>query len=50
VRARCGQRVTREERGMTSDGVEITGPQGERYGEVLTPAALGLIAALHREL
>jgi malate synthase len=35
---------------MTSDGVEITGPQGERYGEVLTPAALGLIAALHREL
>ena len=35
---------------MTSDGVEITGPQGERYGEVLTPAALSLIAALHREL
>ena len=35
---------------MTSDGVEITGPQGERYGEVLTPAALGLIAALHRVL
>src|SRR6185369_854620 len=35
---------------MTSDGVEITGPQGERYGEVLTPAALGLIVALHREL
>ena len=35
---------------MTSDGVEITGPQGGRYGEVLTPAALGLVAALHREL
>ena len=35
---------------MTSDGVEITGPQGDRYGEVLTPDALGLIAALHREL
>jgi malate synthase len=35
---------------MTSDGVEITGPQGDRFGEVLTPEALGLVAALHREL
>jgi malate synthase len=35
---------------MTSDGVEITGPRRDRYDEVLTPAAVGLIAALHREL
>jgi malate synthase len=35
---------------MTSDGVEITGPRGDRYDEVLTPEALSLIAALHREL
>jgi malate synthase len=35
---------------MTSDGVEITGPQGDRFDEVLTPEALGLVAALHREL
>jgi malate synthase len=35
---------------MTSDGVEITGPQGDRFNEVLTPEALGLVAALHREL
>jgi malate synthase len=35
---------------MTSDGVEITGPRRDRYDEVLTPAAVSLIAALHREL
>ena len=33
----------------TVDGVEITGPMGERYDEVLTPRALELIARLHRE-
>jgi malate synthase len=33
----------------TVDGVEITGPMGERFDEVLTPRALGLIALLHRE-
>jgi malate synthase len=33
-----------------SDGVEITGPAGDRYGEILTSEALGLVAALHREL
>jgi malate synthase len=35
---------------MTSDGVEITGPRGDRFDEVLTPEALGLVVALHREL
>jgi malate synthase len=35
---------------MTSDGVEITGPRRDRYDEVLTPAAVSLIAALQREL
>jgi len=30
--------------------VEITGPAGERYEEILTPEALGLLAALHGEL
>jgi malate synthase len=32
------------------DGVEITGPAGDRYDEILTSEALGLVAALHREL
>jgi malate synthase len=31
-------------------GVEITGPVHERYDEVLTPAALELLALLHRRL
>ncbi|HEX9358282.1 MAG TPA: malate synthase A [Streptosporangiaceae bacterium] len=35
---------------MASEGVQITGPQGDRYEEVLTPEALGLVAALQREL
>jgi malate synthase len=30
--------------------VEITGPAGERYDEILTPKALELLAALHDEL
>jgi malate synthase len=30
------------------DGVEVLGPIGERYEEVLTAEALGLLAALHR--
>src|SRR6266545_5972085 len=42
--------MTWEERGMASEGVQITGPQGDRYEEVLTPEALGLVAALQREL
>ena len=42
--------MTWEERGMASDGVEITGPKGDRFDEVLTPEAVGLVAALHREL
>jgi malate synthase len=33
-----------------TDGVQITGPVGDRYDEILTEEALGLIAALHREL
>jgi malate synthase len=39
-----------EERGMASDGVEITGPMRDRFDEVLTPEAVGLVAALQREL
>jgi malate synthase len=34
----------------TVDGVEITGPMGPRFDEILTSQALGLIALLHREL
>ncbi|GAA2135042.1 malate synthase A [Actinomadura napierensis] len=32
------------------EGVEVDGPLGERYEEILTPEALGLLAALQREL
>ncbi|GAA4208527.1 malate synthase A [Actinocatenispora rupis] len=32
----------------TPDGVEVTGPIGDRYDEVLTAEALGLLADLHR--
>ena len=32
------------------DGVEVTGPAGDRYDEILTPGALALIARLQREL
>ena len=32
------------------DGVEVTGPMGPRFEEVLTPQALELVALLHREL
>src|SRR5882757_5926934 len=35
---------------MTSEGVEITGPRGDRFDEVLTPDAVSLVAALQREL
>ncbi|GAB3983351.1 malate synthase A [Actinoallomurus acanthiterrae] len=31
------------------DGVELTGPVHERYDEILTPEALGFLAALQRE-
>jgi malate synthase len=34
----------------TLSGVEIAGPSGSRYDEILTPEALDLIAVLHREL
>ena len=30
-------------------GVEIVGPMNERYGEILAPEALDLLAGLHRE-
>jgi malate synthase len=33
-----------------ASGVEIAGPAGSRYDEILTPEALDLIALLHREL
>jgi malate synthase len=42
--------MTWEERGMASDGVEITGPKRDHFDEVLSPGAVGLVAALHREL
>ena len=33
-----------------TDGVEITGPSGDRYDEILTPEAISLISTLHGEL
>ena len=33
-----------------TERVEITGPYGDRYDEILTPRAIDLIAALHAEL
>src|ERR1700722_3781560 len=33
-----------------SSGVEISGPAGSRYEEILTPEALDLVGVLHREL
>ena len=33
-----------------TEHVEITGPNGDRYDEILTPQAIDLIAALHAEL
>ena len=33
-----------------SSGVEIAGPAGSRYDEILTPEALDLVGVLHREL
>src|SRR5579872_1577167 len=33
-----------------TESVQITGPSGDRYDEVLTPRAIELIAALHAEL
>src|ERR1700729_2503409 len=33
-----------------TEHVEITGPYGDRYDEILTPQAIDLIAALHAEL
>ena len=33
-----------------ASGVEIAGPSGSRYDEILTPEALSLVAVLHREL
>jgi malate synthase len=34
---------------VAAEGVEVRGPVEGRYGEVLTPAALGFVARLHRE-
>ncbi|WP_242890463.1 malate synthase A [Actinomadura litoris] len=31
------------------EGIEVTGPLGDRYEEILTPEALGLLALLQRE-
>src|SRR5580700_1005190 len=33
-----------------TESVQITGPSGDRYDEILTPRAVELIAALHAEL
>jgi len=33
-----------------SDGIQVTGPASDRYEEILTPAALDLVALLQREL
>src|SRR5580693_6927428 len=33
-----------------TERVQVTGPSGERYEEILTPQAIELIAALHAEL
>jgi len=33
-----------------TEGVQITGPAGDRYDEILTSEALALLATLHREL
>jgi len=33
-----------------TERVEITGPYGDRYDEILTPQAIDLIALLHAEL
>ena len=33
-----------------TERVEITGPSGDRYDEILTPQAIELIATLHDEL
>ncbi len=33
-----------------SSGVEIAGPSGSRYDEILTPEAMDLVGVLHREL
>ena len=40
----------REHRMPGSDGIEVTGPHGDRYDEILTPEALALVARLQREL
>jgi len=39
-----------EEELIMSERVEITGPAGDRYEEILTPQALELLTALHGEL
>jgi malate synthase len=33
-----------------TEGVQVTGPAGDRYDEILTPGALALVAGLQREL
>jgi malate synthase len=34
---------------MAAEGIEIRGPRGDRFDEILTPGALDLVAALQRE-
>src|SRR6202453_456543 len=45
-----GGRVGRSSDMPGTERVEITGPSGDRYDEILTPQAIDLIAALHAEL
>src|SRR6185295_10696056 len=49
--ATLGLKARLEEDDMPgTERVEITGPYGDRYDEILTPQAIDLIAALHAEL
>src|ERR1700692_1778735 len=50
---RCRRRDLPSRRSLNMPGterVEITGPNGDRFDEILTPQAIDLIAALHTEL
>src|SRR6266849_8877299 len=47
----AGTRSTEELPGMSyGEGIQVNGPVSDRYEEILTPEAVGLVAALHREL
>src|SRR5256884_7149054 len=47
---RCRADLRRNADMPGTERVEITGPYGDRYDEILTPQAIDLIAALHAEL